>query len=213
MERERGVDIRVVEEPLIDHVARAGEALLARLERESDGAGEIASCGEDSGRADEHGDVCVVAACVHRAVDGARVLGSCVLGHRQRVHVGAEQDRGPGSWPGQVGDDGRRRRARADVEAEAVERGEDRGLRAWQLEPELGLGVDTAAEGDRIGQHCCRGLEELLHRRTLRPSSEPLTDSRAERSLVLRRTRPEGRHQATEPGRAARATAGQPADA
>ena len=49
---------------------------------------------EQARRADEHRDVRVVPARVHRAVDVAREFEAGVLGHRQRVHVGAQQDDG-----------------------------------------------------------------------------------------------------------------------
>ena len=185
MDGERAVDVRVVEQALVDHVPRAAEPLFSGLEREADRAREIVSCGEDARRADEHRDVRVVTACVHGAVDRARELGAGVLGHRERVHVGAQQDRRAGFGAVQVGDHRRRRRAGADLEAQPVERGEDLRLRARQVETELRLGVDAAPEGDRVGQHGRRGLEELLHRRTLRPGPEPITDGGPERVPVL----------------------------
>ena len=185
MDRERGIDVRVVEQALVDHVARAAEALLSGLEHEADRAGQIAARGEDARRADEHRDVRVVAARVHRAVNRARELRTGVLRHRKRVHVGAQQDRRAGLGAVQVGDDRRCRRSRADLEAQPVERGQDLRLRVGQVEPELGLGVDASPKGHRVGQHARRRIEELLHRRTLRPGAKPLTDGSTERVLVL----------------------------
>ena len=81
---------------------------------------------------------------------------------------------------------------------------EDLRLRARQVEAELRLGVDAAPEGDRVGQHGRRGLEELLHRRTLRPGPEPITDGGPERVPVLGVRRHAVDHPATTPGRAPR---------
>ena len=64
--------------------------------------------------------IAVCASCPHacmRAVDLARELEAGVFGHRQRVHVAAEQHHRPVAVTGQIGDDrrhGRRRCGRRD---------------------------------------------------------------------------------------------------
>ena len=85
------------EQPLVEHVLGAVVALLAGLEHEGHPAGQVgAARHEQLGRAGQHRHVGVVAAGVHGAVDGALELEVRVLGHRQGVHVAAEQHGGAG---------------------------------------------------------------------------------------------------------------------
>ena len=89
-----------VEEPFVEHEAGPVVALLARLEHEQHPPGElVAAGGEQLGRADQHRRVGVVAAGVHRVVDGGREVEARVLGHRQGVHVAPQEDRRPGRVP------------------------------------------------------------------------------------------------------------------
>ena len=166
MQRERGADIRRVEQSFVEHVPRAVKAFLAGLEHEAHRPRKVrATRREHARRTDEHRDVRVVAARVHRAVDRAGVIQRRVLGHGQGVHVGAEQDdrralRTRGAV--EVGDDRRDLGARSDVEIQVGQRLHDRGLGAGQLETELGMAMDASPQVDGIGQLLGRLCQERI---------------------------------------------------
>ena len=198
VQRERGVDGRLLEHAFVDHVLRAGEPFLAGLEHEADRARELVALGcEDARRADEHGDVRVVAARVHRPVDRARVVEAGVLGHRQRVHVGAQQDRRTGRASPQIRDHGGDGRAGVHIEAEAVERVQDESLRLRQLQPELGLGVDAPPQVDAVGQHACRHRPGVVPWRDTMPRPETTPGRHGRSGAGTARRRHAGRRPAT----------------
>ena len=79
-----------LEQPVLDHGARAAEAFFGRLEDEMHGAVEIPGLGEVARGAEQHGGVAVMAAAVEAAGNGRAPFQVGVLFHRQRVHVGAQ---------------------------------------------------------------------------------------------------------------------------
>ena len=81
-----------VEQPVLDHGARAAKAFLGGLEDEVHGAIEIAGFGEIARGAEQRGGVAVMAAAVKAAGNGRTPRQIGVLVHRQRVHVGAQPD-------------------------------------------------------------------------------------------------------------------------
>ena len=84
----------VLEQALLDHEAGAVVALLARLEHQQDPSGQrVTPLHEQARGPQQHRDVGVVAAAVHRANVLGRELEAGVLGERQAVHVGPQQDR------------------------------------------------------------------------------------------------------------------------
>jgi hypothetical protein len=153
---------RSIEQSLLEHHTRAVIALFARLEHEQHRAGERGlPAREQTGGADQHRDVRVVTARVHGAVDLGRERQAGILAHRQRVHVGAEQERGSRPPAGEPADDRGRARPRAEVEAETVQRLEDGGLRARQGETDLGMTVDAAPQLDGVVQHALGVVQHL----------------------------------------------------
>ena len=73
--------------------AGAAAALLRRLEEHLDRAGELVlAIGQDTGDAEQHGRVGVVAAGVHLAVDLRAIRHVVLFVDRQRVHIGPEED-------------------------------------------------------------------------------------------------------------------------
>jgi hypothetical protein len=104
VEPERGVRPAVaVEEPFLDHQARAVVALLARLEHEDDPPGQLPTTRREHARgADQHRHVGVVAARVHGAIDLGGERQARLLPQRQRVHIRAQQDRGTRQSPTSV---------------------------------------------------------------------------------------------------------------
>jgi hypothetical protein len=105
VEREDGLRLEIPEELLLEHQRGAalftlGRPFLGRLEDEDDGAWQLRlQASQHPRRAEERGGVHVVAARVHDA-DFLAVVGRALLrserqvdllGHRQRVHVGAQR--------------------------------------------------------------------------------------------------------------------------
>ncbi len=149
MDGEGAVD--AFQHSLVDHVLGAVEALFAGLEHEAHLAGEaVLVAGQQSGGAGEHCHMRVVAAGVHLAVVLRLEVEREVLLQRQGIHVAAQQDRGAGPARVEIGDHRCGRLAEGDVEAEAGECVGDPLLRARQVEAELGILVDGAAQLDRV---------------------------------------------------------------
>jgi len=152
VQRERGRNRRItLEHALVDHVARAVVTFFSGLEHESDRARYLAaSAMEQSRRADEHRRVRVMATGVHAAVDCARVVEPRVLGHRQGVHIAAQQHhRSVSAF--EIGNDRRHRVTRTHRQPQGFERIQHGRLRAGQHEPELRLAMDATAEIDDAG--------------------------------------------------------------
>jgi amidase len=163
-----------VEQSLVEHVARAVMAFLTGLEHEDDLAGELAATLlQDARCADQHRRVRVVTAGVHRVVDGRRVVESGVLGHRQRVHVAAQDDRRTGTARVEDGGDAGERVAGRDVQSEPVDGLEHRLLRDGEVQAELGVAMDPSPQRDRIVELAASVIEQAVsgrHASTLRPS-------------------------------------------
>ena len=155
MKREGAVGPGGVEQPVGDHLARAVVALLTRLEHEDDRARQlVAPGGQRLGRADQHGGVRVVAAGVHGAGDGRRVVQPGRLRHRERIVVAAQQHGAPvaAGLTVQHGHEARRPRALMEGERQAGERGLHLGGRLGTVQADLRLRVDGAAQRHRVGQ-------------------------------------------------------------
>ena len=141
-----------LEDALGDHRLRPALALLGRLEHEDHGAGQLVAVGgEQPGRPDESGRVHIVAARVHRPVRRGEVEPG-LLGHREGVHVPAQQDRRSRAPAAEDGDHRGERLPRRDLESQPRKRPEHLGLREGQLRAELGVGVERATQGDEIGK-------------------------------------------------------------
>ena len=104
--------------------------------------------------------MCVVAAGVHRAPDLGREVEPGVLGQRQGIHVGAEDDRGP--WLGPVdqccygGEPSPQHRR----EAESFELLDDERLGDREVGPDLRAAMDPAADRHDVWQQRARVREE-----------------------------------------------------
>ena len=81
---------KFLEQPVLDHRARAAEAFLGRLEDEMHGAVEVLGFGKIARGAEQHGGVAVMAAAVEAAGNGRAPFQIGIFFHRQRVHVGAQ---------------------------------------------------------------------------------------------------------------------------
>ena len=94
----------------------------------------------------------VVSAGVHGAVDLGRERQPGVLGHRQRVHVAAQEDRRTRPGTTKARDHRGRLPSRPHLEAEPVESLEHRGLGPRQREASLRLSMNAPAELDGVAQ-------------------------------------------------------------
>jgi hypothetical protein len=86
------LDGETLHHAVLDHLVAAGAAFFGRLEDHGDRAFEIAGLGKIFCSAQKHGGVAVMAAGVHLARRGRGPGLATGLGHRQRVHVGAQAD-------------------------------------------------------------------------------------------------------------------------
>ena len=137
---------------------------------------------QQAGRADEHRGVRVVTARVHAAVDLARELEPGVLGHRQRVHVAAQQhDRTVAALRGRRPPTTPIRPVRTS-RPEAVDRVEHDGLR-----------VRAASVRARACDGCAGGARPASGSRrsaSASSSADPFGRHAAEPNSVLRETTP-----------------------
>ncbi len=150
------------EQPFRQHRLRAAGTLLARLEHEDHIARQLVPGGaEQPGRADEDRGVQVVATGVHRARDRRRVRQARLLGHRQRVHVAAQQHRR--AWPAapQHRDDRAERAPGADLQWQVGQLGEHRRLGLGQVQAHLRSLVQPPAQVHQLSADRLRGLPEL----------------------------------------------------
>ena len=158
---------RGVEHALFDHEAGAVEALLARLEHEHDVTGEpVAALGEHPGRPDQHGRVQVVPARVHvpgiadrNGTSTSSATGSASMSPRSST-TSPLAAVGHGPAP-EHGGHRRRRAAGADLERQAVESRQHLLLRAREVEPDLGLGVQPVPQVGEIGGEGPGVVEEI----------------------------------------------------
>ena len=141
-----------LEQAVLDHFARAAAAFLGWLEDEVDRAVEVAVARQVLRGGEQHGRVAVVTAGVHPAGVLARVGEAVVLGHRQRIDVGAQAD-GPRRVA--VADDADHAglaEAAVHRDAPALERPGDQVRGALFLEAQFRVGMDVASHrGDRGG--------------------------------------------------------------
>ena len=153
-ERQVGAIVDAVEDALVEHDAGAAATLLAGLEHEAHPAMEVrASIRQQPRGADEHRRVCVVAAGVGAPLDLRAELLAALLGHRQGVGVGPQQNRRAVRAAVQVRHHRCDAVAGADGERETVEGVHDPLLGHGVVEPQLGMSVYVPAEADRVIGH------------------------------------------------------------
>ena len=85
-----GIHRELLEQAVLDHLARAAAALFGRLENQVHRAVKIAVLGQVLRGGQQHGGVAVMAAGVHLAGVLAGVGKGVELLHRQGVHVGPQ---------------------------------------------------------------------------------------------------------------------------
>ena len=139
-----------VEDTRLDHAQATAAALLSRLETEHDVANQlVAARREQRRRAEQHRGVAVVPARVHAPVVLRSVFPSGNLLDRKRIHVGAQQNRGPPAAGGpQHADDAGHGDAGRDLELQPAKRLGDEGGRSGLLEGQLRPPMEVASPTD-----------------------------------------------------------------
>src|SRR6185369_11324633 len=153
---EYGFHRELLEEAVLDHLARAAAAFFRRLEDEVDRAVEVAVPGEMLGCREQHGYMPVVAAGVHLALVPAGVAEGVELLHRQRIHVGAQANRARTGAVPHDADDPRRTQAAVDRDTPFRELLGHYIGGAHFFETQFGMGMDVApdcGDGRRLGHH------------------------------------------------------------
>src|SRR5204863_359140 len=150
---EDGFHRKEIEQPVLNHLARAAPALLGGLKDEVHGAVEVALAREIVRSGEQHRGVPVMPAGVHLPSMNARVSEAVPLGHGQRVDVSA-QTHGPRGAPvPHDADDPSPAEAPMHGDAPARERAGDEIGGPLLLEAELGMCVKVPPQ--RLD---CRGL-------------------------------------------------------
>ena len=141
---------RDLQQPLLDHELGTARALLPRLEHEHHAPGELVPPrAQQVRRSHQPGHVQVVTARVHRP-GGRGVLQPGLLGHRQPVHVAAQQHRGPGPGATQHRDHRGHRAPQGDLQVQPVQRVHDPLLGPREVVAHLRVGVQGAAQGHQL---------------------------------------------------------------
>ena len=172
-----------VEQAVLEHHLGAEAALLTGLEHEQHAPRELAASitQQPSGRG-QHRRVGVVAARVHHAFDGRREVEARVLGHRQGVHVAAQQH----GWPGLVAfehaDERRAARALRQTDRQVGQLVGHALLRQRQLQRQFGMRVQLTPQRDRPLLERLRFFHQCRHHRIM-PGFVTCADAR----LLLRR--------------------------
>lgn len=159
MDAEGGV--HVVRAVVVEVVLHAVARFLGGLEEELHRAGDLVLMGgEESGRAEEHGRVAVVAASVHDARIFAGEVSAGLFVQRQRVDVGTEQDDPAGRRSAEGGDEAAVIGEGLDIVAEGPELLSDAGSGGFFLEGKLTVPVEMAAHLLNVGGELFRFVFE-----------------------------------------------------
>ena len=169
---------RVVEHSVLHHRRRAANPFFGRLEDELDRSRDFRlHPRKHFGDSHENCDVVVMSAGVHHAdvhalphrahlaLEGKVDL----LGHRQRVHVGAERDNRPRLAAAQYADNTGPADLRFHLEAKGTQMVGNQGRRSNLIEAEFGMLVDIAPPGDDLGHHLHHACVDFLGQLIVRP--------------------------------------------
>ena len=163
-----------IEQPVVDHLARAAAAFFGGLEDEVHGALEVALLAQHLGRAQQHRGVAVMATGMHAAGILRAVLEIVDLVHRQGIHVGAKADGLQRVAFAQGSDHAGPAEPPRHFQAPFRELGSDDVRRPRLLIGQLGMGMDVAADGGNLAldlertrqnRHCVLRLERQLEDR------------------------------------------------
>ena len=137
-----------------EHELCAGKALLAGLKQKHHPAPQrFPALAQQFCRARQHGHMGIVAAGVHDAFALRAEGQASVFGHGQRVHIAAQQQRRPICRAAQGRDNSAAAFVQCNLKGQAVQRFENLRAGGGQIEPQLGLGVNAAAQRHHLGLH------------------------------------------------------------
>ena len=142
---------KALEQIVLQHGQRAADAFLAGLEDEVHRAVEVARLRQVARGAEQHRGVAVMAAGVHLAVVAAAIREVVGLVDRQRVHVGAQADRGLAVAGAQHADHAGVADAAVHLDAPFLQLARDQVGGAMLLQAEFRMGVDVLADGGEFG--------------------------------------------------------------
>ena len=151
-----------LEQAVLQHLQRTANAFLGRLEDEVDGAVEVAGLRQVLRRAEQHGGVAVMAAGMHAAGVLAGVRQAGRLQDRQRVHIGAQSDRGLAVAVAQHANDAGLADAAMHLDAPFLQLARDEIRGAVFLQPEFGMGVDVSANSRQLRLEGAGAIERGL---------------------------------------------------
>ena len=152
MEREGRIGQRV-DQAVVEHEARTVMAFFAGLEHELHGAGQLVAPGaQHFRRADQHRNMRVMPAGVHRTAYLRAVIQTSIFVQRQRIHVTAQQNRAAVGGAFQCRNQAGCGRPLAKLQRQTFKRGLDLGDCFWVLQAKLWLGMNGAPQFDKIGQ-------------------------------------------------------------
>jgi hypothetical protein len=184
VQAEHGVAGEPLEQPIGQHGVGAAVALLGGLEDEVDRALEAARLGEVLRGGEQHRGVPVMAAGMHPAGAAGGMGEAVLLLHGQGVHVGAQPDArrvvAPEIARPQHADDARAAHAPMHLDPPGFKPLGDQRRGAVLLQPELGMGVDVAADRRELGQVAPQRVEDRAH--------PPLSRRAAASSIASRST-------------------------
>ena len=162
VQRKACLRCRVFQHARREHGLRAGKALLVRLKHQLDRAVQlILVLAQQLCRTEQHRRVHVVAAGVHAAVRGCKIQ-SGLLGHAQRVHVGAQEQTAAGLGAGYLRDDAACQLAR--LIAHLQQAFFDAGYGVRQVGADLGCSVQRPPVADNILSDALCRRKHLLRR-------------------------------------------------
>jgi hypothetical protein len=142
-----------VDQTVVEHEARAVMAFLARLKHELHRTRQLIPFGaQQLRRADQHRDMGIVAASVHRASCLRFIIEAGVFLQRQRIHVPAQQHGAAVRGAFQRGDETSSRRPLAKFERQSGQRGLYLRQRLGILKAKFGLAVNIAAQRNEVGE-------------------------------------------------------------
>ena len=162
MQRKACLRFRVFQHARREHGLRAGKAFLVRLKHQLDRAVQLTLVlAQQLCRTEQHRRVHVVAAGVHAAVRGCKIQ-SGLLGHAQRVHVGAQEQTAAGLGAGYLRDNAACQLAR--LIAHLKQAFFDAGYGVRQVGADLGCSVQRPPVADNILSDALCRRKHLLRR-------------------------------------------------
>ena len=169
MQPDRKIGTRLKEHAVIDHRLRAFAEFFGWLKDELHPPGDLILVRrEQFGDAERNRRMSVVTAGVHLARVLRGEFGLVLFADRQRIHIGAHQNRRPVKRAFEHSDDTRFAYARLDFQTEIGQFTGDNACRAHFLKTEFGVGVEIMTARDQFVAHrLCFGSKIDTHHNSI----------------------------------------------